>query len=214
MPQINQLSTVFNSQLFWLIVVFGLIYFVIARTMVPKVRSTMDSRSGQIAEQIARAEAARADAEEAQEAWALRLEKSRAEAAAVAQEARRAAARENEAMVNAAVAKINLTLEAAERNIRKAAADIREEMVGVAADAEQARDEAFAEAVFVLAGGVLDDQSGAAGERGDHGGPPSGSSMAGGNGTFQRTSVPPCGPGPTTQRPPQRAARSDASPPP
>ena len=137
MPQINQLSTVFNSQLFWLFVVFGIIYFVIARTMVPKVRSVMDGRSERIAKEIARAEAARAVAEEAQEAWALRLERSRSEAAAVAQEARRAAARENEAMVNAAVAKINLKLDAAERNIRKAAADIREEMVGVAADATQ-----------------------------------------------------------------------------
>ena len=137
MPQINQLSTVFNSQLFWLLVVFGIIYFVIARTMVPKVRSVMDGRSKRIAQEIARAEAARAVAEEAQEAWALRLEKSRAEAAAVAQEARRAAARENEAMVNAAVAQINLKVEAAERNIRKAAADIRIEMIGVAADAAQ-----------------------------------------------------------------------------
>jgi F-type H+-transporting ATPase subunit b len=137
MPQINQLSTVFNSQLFWLLVVFGIIYFVIARTMVPKVRSVMDGRSKRIAQEIARAEAARAVAEEAQEAWALRLEKSRAEAAAVAQEARRAAARENEAMVNAAVAQINLKVEAAERNIRKAAADIHVEMIGVAADAAQ-----------------------------------------------------------------------------
>ena len=109
----------------------------IARTMVPKVRSVMDGRSKRIAEEIARAEAARAVAEEAQEAWALRLEKSRAEAAAVAQEARRAAARENEAMVNAAVAQINLKVEAAERNIRKAAADIRVQMIGVAADAAQ-----------------------------------------------------------------------------
>ena len=137
MPQINQLSTVFNSQLFWLFVVFGIIYFVIARTMVPKVRSVMDGRSERIAKEIARAEAARAVAEEAQEAWALRLEKSRAEAAAVAQEARRAAARENEAMISAAVAQINLKVEAAERNIRKAAADIRVEMIGVAADAAQ-----------------------------------------------------------------------------
>jgi F-type H+-transporting ATPase subunit b len=137
MPQIDQLSTVFNSQLFWLFAVFGIIYFVIARTMVPKVRSVMDGRSERIAKEIARAEAARAIAEEAQEAWALRLEKSRAEAAAFAQEARRAAARENEAMVNAAVAQINLKVEAAERNIRKAAADIRVEMIGVAADAAQ-----------------------------------------------------------------------------
>ena len=37
MPQIEQLSEVFASQLFWLIVTFGLIYFVIGRGMMPKI---------------------------------------------------------------------------------------------------------------------------------------------------------------------------------
>ena len=30
MPQINQLTAIFFSQLFWLLVVFGIIYFVIS----------------------------------------------------------------------------------------------------------------------------------------------------------------------------------------
>ena len=44
MPQINQLPEVFASQLFWLAVFFGLVFFVIGRGMVPKIRSTTVSR--------------------------------------------------------------------------------------------------------------------------------------------------------------------------
>ena len=44
MPQINQLSEIFFSQLFWLLVVFGIIYFGIGRGMVPKIQSTVDAR--------------------------------------------------------------------------------------------------------------------------------------------------------------------------
>ena len=35
MPQIEQLPFIFFSQLFWLAVVFGIIFFVIGRGMVP-----------------------------------------------------------------------------------------------------------------------------------------------------------------------------------
>ena len=137
MPQINQLSDVLNSQLFWLLLVFGLLYFGIARTMVPKVRSVIDDRAERISEEIAKAEAARAVAENERIAWELQLEKARASAAAVAEEARRAAARESEAVVAAAVAQINARVAAAEQNIRSAAAAIEVELVGVAAEAAQ-----------------------------------------------------------------------------
>jgi len=130
MPQINQLPDVLNSQLFWLLLVFGLLYFGIARTMVPKVRSVIDDRAQRISDEIAKAEAARASAESERIAWELQLEKARADAAAVAEQARRAAARESEAMVAAAVA-------AAEQNIRNAASEIEAELVGVAAEAAQ-----------------------------------------------------------------------------
>ena len=137
MPQINQLPDVLNSQLFWLLLVFGLLYFGIARTLVPKVRSVIDDRAQRISDEIAKAEAARASAESERIAWELQLEKARADAAAVAEQARRAAARESEAMVAAAVAQINARVAAAEQNIRNAASDIEAELVGVAAEAAQ-----------------------------------------------------------------------------
>jgi F-type H+-transporting ATPase subunit b len=36
MPQLEQLPYIFTSQLFWLLVVFGLLYFGIGRGMIPK----------------------------------------------------------------------------------------------------------------------------------------------------------------------------------
>ena len=37
MPQIQQLAATYASQIFWLLITFGLLYFGIARTMLPKV---------------------------------------------------------------------------------------------------------------------------------------------------------------------------------
>jgi len=44
MPQLSQLSEVFLSQLFWLTIALGFIFFVIARGMVPKSQATVDQR--------------------------------------------------------------------------------------------------------------------------------------------------------------------------
>jgi F-type H+-transporting ATPase subunit b len=60
MPQISQISEIFASQLFWLIVSFGLIYFVIGRGMFPKIEATVEQRDRRIAEDLAAAERARA----------------------------------------------------------------------------------------------------------------------------------------------------------
>ena len=48
MPQIAQLSMVFASQLFWLVISFGLIFFIVGRGMLPKVRSTITARTEKI----------------------------------------------------------------------------------------------------------------------------------------------------------------------
>ena len=55
MPQINQLPFIFASQLFWLLVVFGIIYFFIGRGMVPKIQSVVEQRDTKIAEDLAAA---------------------------------------------------------------------------------------------------------------------------------------------------------------
>ena len=44
MPQLNQLADVALSQLFWLLLVLGVIYFGIGKGMLPKIQSTVDLR--------------------------------------------------------------------------------------------------------------------------------------------------------------------------
>jgi F-type H+-transporting ATPase subunit b len=137
MPQINQLSEIFFSQLFWLLLVFGFIYFVIGRGMVPKIQGTVDAREKRISEDLERAQAAREAAEATEADWRARMDAARAEAAKLAQDARQESARQTEAKVKKAADKINLKVEGAEAKIREALQSARAEIESVAAEAAQ-----------------------------------------------------------------------------
>ena len=137
MPQINQLSDIFFSQLLWLLVVFGIIYFGIARGMVPKIRSTVELREKTIAEDLAAAQAARAAAEETEAAYRERMDESRAEAAKLTREARQASALETEQKVRSAAEKIAKKVASAEAKIRAAADAARSEVEAAAVEATQ-----------------------------------------------------------------------------
>ena len=137
MPQIAQISEIFASQLFWLVVTFGLIYLVIGRGMLPKIEATVDARDQRIAGDLAAAESARRAADEAEEANRLRTEADRAEALKVTQTAKEASARETEAKVRAADVEINARVRDAEERIAAAAAAAMADIEAVAADAAQ-----------------------------------------------------------------------------
>ena len=137
MPQLNQLPDIWWSQLFWLAIVFGLIFFVIGRGMLPKIQSTVDAREKKISDDLERAQAARSAAEETEAAWRARMDAARSEAAKVAEEARQKSARDTEAKVGKAAEKIALKVEAAEQQIREALGSARSEIEGVAAEITQ-----------------------------------------------------------------------------
>jgi F-type H+-transporting ATPase subunit b len=137
MPQLSQLSEVLLSQLLWLAVALGFIFFVIARGMVPKIQATVDQREQKIAGDLERAQAARKQADETEAAWRARMDVARAEAARVAQGAKNQSARDTEARVKKAADKINLKVESAERKIRDAVIAARAEIEAVAAEATQ-----------------------------------------------------------------------------
>ena len=137
MPQITQLPFIFFSQLFWLLLVFGIIFFVIGRGMLPKIQSTVDAREKKIADDLERAQAARSKAEETEAAWRARMDAARTEAAKIAQEAKQQSALETEAKVRKAADKIGLKVESAEEKIRDAVAAARAEIETVAAEATQ-----------------------------------------------------------------------------
>jgi len=137
MPQIEQLPIIFWSQLFWLLLVFGIIYFVVGRRMVPKVQSTVEKRDRKIAEDLAKAQEARAAADETEAAYRERIDESRAEAARLTREARQASARETEEKVRAAAEKIAKRVSSAEAKIRSAADAARAEVETVAVEVTQ-----------------------------------------------------------------------------
>jgi F-type H+-transporting ATPase subunit b len=135
MPQLTQLPEIFWSQLFWLAVVFGTIFFGIGLGMLPKIRSTVDQRESKIGGDLAAAQAARAAADETEAAWRARMDAARADAAKVANDAKQASARDTEAAVRAASEKINVKVDAAQAKIRKAVDSARSEIEAVAAEA-------------------------------------------------------------------------------
>ena len=137
MPQIEQLPIIFTSQLFWLLIVFGIVYFGIARGMVPKIQSTVELREKTIADDLEKAQAARSEAEEIEVAYRERMDASRAEAAQLTREARQASALETEAKVRAASEQIGKKVAAAEAEIRTAAEAARTEVEKAAVEATQ-----------------------------------------------------------------------------
>ena len=137
MPQIAQISEIFASQLFWLVVVFGLIYVVIGRGMLPKIEATVEARDRKIADDLAEAERARARADEVEELVRQQTERNRAEAAKVTQAAKDEAARENERRLKDADAATEGRVSEAEGRIRAAAAAAMAEIETVAAEAAE-----------------------------------------------------------------------------
>ncbi len=134
MPQINQLPFIFASQLFWLLVVFGIIYFFIGRGMVPKIQSVVEQRDAKIAEDLAAAQRAREEAEAVETAYRERIELSRSEALKVAQEAKQQAALETEKQLKSIDDQIGARVAEAEARIRAAAEEARKELEPVAAE--------------------------------------------------------------------------------
>jgi F-type H+-transporting ATPase subunit b len=137
MPQITQLPFIIFSQLFWLAIVFGIIFFGIGRGMLPKIQSTVDAREKKIADDLERAQAARAKADETEAAWRARMDQARAEAARLSQEAKQESAKATEAKVKKAADKIGLKTDAASAKIREAVEAARAEIEAVAAEATQ-----------------------------------------------------------------------------
>ena len=137
MPQLAQLSEVALSQLLWLALGLGFIFFVIGRGMVPKIQATVDDREKRIAADIDAAQQARLAADETEAAWRARMDAARAEAAKLSNEAKQASARDTEAKVKKAADKLNLKVEASEQSIRTALAAARSELEGMAAEVTQ-----------------------------------------------------------------------------
>jgi F-type H+-transporting ATPase subunit b len=138
MPQIAQLTGnnwYLISQIFWLVLVFGAVFFVIGRGMLPKVESTIDRRDAKISDDLAAAKAARDAADAIEEDYRTRSNAARAEAQATIAAAKDKGAKDAEKRLAKANAKIEEKLAAAEQEIAAARTSALTEVESVAKEA-------------------------------------------------------------------------------
>jgi F-type H+-transporting ATPase subunit b len=154
MPQLTQLSDVLLSQLFWLAITLGFIYFVIARGMLPKIQSTVDLRDQKIAQDLAAAEAARVETDRMEEAYRERMDASRADAmkltaaakSDIAKALEKKAAKAdaaNQAKVDKAQQRIQAAREAARAEIASVAAEMTQDVAAKVAGLKVSKEEAL-----------------------------------------------------------------------
>jgi F-type H+-transporting ATPase subunit b len=135
MPQIAQLAETYGSQIFWLLITFGLVYFVVGRVMARRVVDTIDRRDRTVADDLASAEAARTAADQAEEQWRTRENAARDLAKRKLAEARAAGAKASEQRLAAAKTQIDVRVGEAEERIAAARASAMGEIEAVAAAA-------------------------------------------------------------------------------
>lgn len=138
MPQIAQIASTYASQLFWLLVTFGLVYFVVGKGMVPKIVATVDARDARIAGDLAAAEQARRAADGTEAAWHAEMDAARAAAQAATAAAKSRASGAYDAQIKAADADLAERLNHHDLAIANAKNDALANLQSVAGEAAQA----------------------------------------------------------------------------
>ena len=137
MPQLDQIAVSYASQIVWLVGVLAIIYFGIARTMVPKIQGTVEARAQRVSDDLAAADKAHERADEIEEQYRNQLNDARSAAGNVTAEAKAKAATEREQRVTAADETIAARISAAEASLAEARVAALAEIEGVAVEATQ-----------------------------------------------------------------------------
>lgn len=135
MPQIAQILETYASQFFWMLLVFAILYFVIGRGMVSKIDANVEARDRRIAEDLAAAERARAEADDLVAGGSDALNEARSEAQAKAAAAKAKAAKDAEARLAKADADVAAKLAAADAELAAARNSAMANIEAVAAEA-------------------------------------------------------------------------------
>ena len=86
MPQLNPEFWV--SQIFWLVITFGILYVVLSKLILPKISSNLESRKSQISDNIEAADKQREESEKKLNEYDLIITKSKTEAKNIFNQAR------------------------------------------------------------------------------------------------------------------------------
>lgn len=135
--------TFFPSQLLWLAVTFGALYWLSSRVLLPRLSGIIEDRRDRIADDLAEAERLKRESEEAIAAYERELEEARANARRIAQETHEALAAETEARRKAIEAELAEKLAAAEARILEIKQRALAEVGGIASETAAAVVERF-----------------------------------------------------------------------
>jgi len=135
MPQIDQISSIYFSQLVWLLLVFAIIYVVIGRGMLPKIEGTVQARADKVSGDLAAAETARDQAAVLNRDYHAEMDAAHNGAAGAIQKAKDEAVRDTELKLRLAHDDIAGKLHHAELALGEARARAFGEIENVAADA-------------------------------------------------------------------------------
>jgi F-type H+-transporting ATPase subunit b len=124
LPQLD--TSTYPSQLLWLVIVFGALYLLLSKVLLPKIANALETRQSRIAADLAQAEQLNDDARKASEAYDAALADARVKANAIAQENRAEVLKELEAEQSKVDAQLADKLAKAEKQI----ASTREKAMG------------------------------------------------------------------------------------
>lgn len=128
-------SETFLSQLVWLAITFGLLYWLMSKFVLPQIGSILDERRERIARDLDEAQKLKAESEAAGAAYEKALADARGNAQAIAGEQHAKAAAESETRRKSLEADLGSKLQAAEAQILSSKAKAMEHVRGIAIDA-------------------------------------------------------------------------------
>ena len=128
----------FGSQLFWLVITFGLLYYLMAKVALPRIGTILEERNDRIADDLAEAEKLKQETDEAIASYEQALAEARQNAHGIAHAARDKAKARIDADRNRIEADLGDKIKAAEAEIATAANAALADIDSIARDATEA----------------------------------------------------------------------------
>jgi F-type H+-transporting ATPase subunit b len=128
-------TSTYAAQLVWLAITFGVLYYMMAKVIVPRLSGMIEKRRQVIASDLDEAAAMRSRAEEAGAAYDKALNEARAKAQAIALETRSALTSETDTKRKALEADLAAKLAASDAQIRTRTAEAMTNVNAIAAEA-------------------------------------------------------------------------------
>jgi F-type H+-transporting ATPase subunit b len=145
-PPLN--TQTYPSQLFWLAIFFGALYFLMSRLVLPRIAAILDARRARIEGDLARAQALKDETEAAVKSYEKALADARSRASDIARETRDIVNKDVDAAQSAADAELAKKISAAETRIAKGRDTAMKSVAAIAA-------ESAADIVAALGGGKV-----------------------------------------------------------